>query len=409
MKMPVLLVVIASLFAQEVAGVTPQRKFPVGSTNIVEHYDSTNSNFGTFTFFCTNMNGIRTNRTIVHSKLAFTNKAHLDAYYQLQLRADIETIRADPAIDKTKPITVASFFDRGEINYWMLSASNQFSFVISNGLPVTPNLSYIVPRMGDWLVPIGIKNLKWGRIEVKSSGPGQSSVSPGFSFITDSRYNTGRPSAANNYTAVEIMPLPYFGVCSIGIPFACSGQNGPYKLKITTVSGTGNDFEIFDESGNAVPETPLRIENLTYGSNIQMDVVGGDVGRVFAILSSTNLINWKAVAGTTNVVTSEGKVRVTFPKTAAPRMFFRAMTINMSPSLLPLPSLRIENPRSQGSSFDFDVIGGDVGSGKFVIEKSTDAKTWTQLSITNAVSGLPVHISVPKGTEPKAFFRAKKI
>jgi hypothetical protein len=321
-------------FAQTMSavGIPSGKRLPIGSTNIVEQYCVTNANDFVLFLHYTNTSGGNSYKIYSHSGLAFTSKAQLDAYCEQQLRIDCDAFKLLPGIDMTKPIRVEGYFEKRGSGAWLLLAKGNFTYATSNGSYVTPDLSHITPKLPPNNIAIDIAKFKWGRIEIWNAGQGLLSVpSPQPFLVTDSRYDTNHPSLANYYTAVLLYGEQYPGLLSLGIGFAYAGADGPYRIKITTVTGSNNVFEVFDESGNQIPETPLRIENLVVGQPITMDVAGGDVGRVFVILSSTNMVNWSMCTGTTNVVGTAGKVSVSVPATSTPKMYFKAMAINVPP------------------------------------------------------------------------------
>lgn len=399
--MKTLLTVIIALFA-EVLAEGAIGSLPIGSSNVVENYNITNATYASSTVRWTQTNGNTRIQWKTHDSLSFASKQQMLDYNQQTLISDINlSVGSDPLADKTKPVYVSIIYGKTGSPRWSMSTRSQnFTYVYVGGNYQIPDLSWIIPGTADQVIPINIKNLKWGRVEVRlASNPTQ------LYYITDSRSNTNGPTTLNP-TAVELDSYFYQGCLNIGTPIAYSGENGSYKVRVYLVSGTNNTYEIFDGDGAKVSETLLSITNfsVSYGQ-INMDILGGDVGRVFILEKSIDLLNWLPCVGTTNVISSEQKLHLTFAQGPEPRVFFRVKTLNASPASFPLPQQRIENFQVS-NDIQFDVVGGDIGN-KFVIEKSTNFLNWTSYPTTNSVSGISTHVSLPKGIEDAVFFRTR--
>jgi hypothetical protein len=391
--------VLALLTGFTVEGAIGQ--LPIGSSNVVETYNFTSSTFAQSSVRWTKTNGVTALR-FGGNAIPPMSKQQLLSYNQQFLTNELNlSVGSDPQADKTKPVIFGALYTRNECPYWLLSTRSQTITYTTNGQ--IPDLSSINPYGGDQAITIAIKNLRWARFEVTTTNnPSQPY------YVIDSRTQTNPPTSSNP-NGVEKDTIFNWGCLTMALPFACSGTNGAYRVKVYIVSGTNNDYEIFDGTGTRVSETPLQVSSPTFvGNTIKLDVTGGDIGRVIAVEKSTDLLNWKVCAGTTNVISSGRVCHISIPKGDENRLFFRAKMVAIAPTEIQMPQPRIEGFGLTNNTVQFDVIGADFGS-KFVIEKNIDFVGWVQYPTTNVVSGTTTHIVLTKGPESQAYFRTKSV
>lgn len=377
-------------------------QLPIGSSNVVETYNFTNCSYAQSSVRWTRTNGVTAFRFGGRAIPSMT-KQQLCAYNQQFLADELGlSVESDPQADRTKPVTLGAVYGKTECQYWLVSTRSQTLTYTTGEDGKAPDLSWISPYGGDQAITIAIKNLKWARFEVTTTN----SPSQPY-FVIDSRLQTNPPTSLSP-NGVEKDTIFNWGCLTMALPFACSGTNGAYRVRIYLVSGTNNDYEIFDSNGSKVTETPLQINSFTVVDDaIKLEVVGGDTGRVICVEKSTDLLNWSVCAGTTNVMSSERICRISLPKGNENQLFFRAKTIALAPTSFPTPRPRIEALQVD-ANVQFDVVGADIGS-KFMVEKSSDLKVWVQYPNTNVVTSTITHIILNKGPEPQAYYRTRSI
>ena len=400
--MKTLILVVLAFFA-EISANAAIGQLPIGSSNVVETYNFTNSTFADATVKWTRTNGV-TVYWFGGTNIPSMNKTQLCLFNQQflanQLRISVES---DPQADRSKPVTLGAVYGNPNCPYWALSTRSQtITYSIAPTAIGSPDLSKINPYGWEYGYYMTFKNLRWARFEVvETNNPSQ------LCFLMDSRTINNPPSAENPNT-IEKDSTFSWGCLGMSVPFACSGTNGAYRVKTYMVSGANNDYEIFDSNGSRVAETPLAVMNLVIStSTVKLDVVGGDVGRVFVVEKSVDLLNWRSCVGTTNVMGSRRICHITMPKGNENRLFFRTKALSLDPSTIPAIQLSIESLRIT-SDVQFEVVGGNIGD-KFVVEKSVDLRLWTPFLATNTVVSGMTHITLPKGLESQAYFRTKSV
>ncbi len=321
------LLILSLLSVSQVEGEVPGGRLPLGSTNVVETYDAQSSKSlltilyqvnGGHTYYITNAS---------YDGLSFTSLTQVIADYTPKLQHDAQSAVStqNTNINKDEPIMFGSLFtDSNFSRGYLYTGTTNFTLIKTNGGYVVPDLSWLVPRISPEL-SISVTNIKWGRIEVRTADASQSIPLGSPIIVEDSRY-TSNPIVITN-CFVDITNK----IIGIPIIYATSGTSGPYRLKVSVVSGTSNDFEIFDSLGDRIPETLIKITNFVYGSTILFDVVGGDPGRVFVIDQSTNLVNWSSMVGNYTVPDNQS-IHISFTSSNNKKMFFRVKAISAIPN-----------------------------------------------------------------------------
>ena len=183
----------------------------------------------------------------------------------------------------------------------------------SLSLPLTPQIVYYVP------------GLEWVRIEVYGTND---SVTP--ILVSDSRDESG-----SDTTYSDIWNESFF----IGADYITSGTKGPYRLKVSylTITSTSSAFVIVNGDGMQVVENPLVLAMpVVHNQNVNILVSGGDIGRCFKVLASSDLNAWTPVS---TVYTVGGNpVSVSFTDSGLPhtpgtrsQRFYRAIAVNQVP------------------------------------------------------------------------------
>lgn len=303
--------------------------FQIGSYSKVMDYCLANTyELDIYVFQITWTGTVAVAGSFVKDGFHFKTKSELDTYFhqKLQESAQGAVTNTNSAIDKDavfKIYSVGVGMDEESGDYYLYNyfgvTGVEFSLVKSNGNYFVPNLSWVnldFPSDIAYKVP----GLNWARFEIALSNGSVVSV-------VDSQIEP-------NTDVVDTTIRQIF----IDRDVAISGTNGNYRVKIRTVSGSGNDFKVFDSMGDQISERRPLISDckiVKVGTppmkSLSFKVINGEIGRVFQIMSSpTPNGPWIDISGARYSIRPYGAPEPSFllQKT---NIFFRVKSVSSIP------------------------------------------------------------------------------
>lgn len=319
--MKILFLVLATIFGTlPVKGLVLEGSLPIGDAQVLEDYlVQKTSHFNTA--FYQEGGGGYINRRSQYS--SYDSMESLKTDYSIKLQENAHELATTDSwlIDKDKPILFYTMFISRDNNVTLTTWYQSFKLEKIGTNYFAPDLSHIRPQF-DSYITIWVPNLKWARYEVRPAGtqPSTSATTP--TVTVDSRYQSPIPLGWVNTTqGVIVMPKEY------GI----SGLTGPWRIKISTVTGNG-DFEVWNSVGQKVAETPLKMEGFSVdNAHVHFTVTGGDPGRVFKVQKTSDFSTWTDHSGNYTVPDNQS-VQISLAKPVENASSFRLVTVPVVPA-----------------------------------------------------------------------------
>jgi hypothetical protein len=317
---------------------------------------------------------------------SFNNKASMDQYIATQMVSDalyFVVTNTSSNIDKSKGVLI-NVYCYLAANYTL--SKYMFDYIGNIKLLKNPDNSYSVPSLYGFStvledsIPFYIPNLSWARVEVGHNG----NQSP--SEIDDQFY-TNNPIGSDGFLYLSTSDITN-----------SSSSGGNLWMKISLFDN--GSFQKFNGDGNPIPETPINLGmtqitksvspvNLQLsrnGTNAVVTINGKNPGMAYMLEQSSDLMHWT----NSPIYFFSTNTNASAPQLSQPistgKMFFRVAVINKMAVVT--------------------ASGGDSGLG-FVLQNSTDLKTWNNCSSPAFVSptnGVPTIFSIPM-TNNCSFFR----
>ena len=315
--------------------ILPNRPFLWGSEASVLYFASTNIDTLVSSYLGTTTSGQLISLSdpgyVVFN--SFPNYAAVDsAFHQAIVLAGENALAAAPAnIDPRVPLVLqVSGYTWNYLPSYNYPAE-QFVLPPTSVQLVKSGTKYVLPDLSELSLPLTpqivyyVPGLQWVRIEVYSTN---NLVNP--VLVSDSRDGSG-----SDTTYADVANQTFF----IGTDYITSGSTGPFRLRVSylTITSTSSAFVIVNGDGMQVVENPLVLAMpVFHGQNVSTLVSGGDIGRCFQVLASSDLKVWTPV-GTVYTV-GANPVPVSFTDSGLPSIpgirsqrFYRTVAVNQVP------------------------------------------------------------------------------
>lgn len=327
-KLAVMAVLLLDLTAEvEAVGATGFAGFPMGNTNVVMDYATSNSFFVSIHIYQNTPVGqvYVGHFNTTGNSLTFRHKSEIDAYFNQKLVAAAQgaVTNNNPWIDRSWPFMIyaVAYRDDADFGGWLNFlgvSSTPFYLAWSNGSYYVPDLSWI--QLGlPTEVAYNSPQLSWARLEVTN-------VVSHTNVVYDPRANASDVYWIDAPHKTVFVPREY----------ALSGTNGSFRVKVNMVSGTNNIFQVFGSMGQPMPENPFWISGLRLLASpqrVKVETDGGEIGRNINVLGASEPNGpWTNILATYTITPySLGNTNFSSVVTVS-RQFYRLQATNMAPS-----------------------------------------------------------------------------
>jgi len=322
--MVILVIAMTALFAPNAKGQIAE--LPFGSVEKVEQYATTNINrifLSAWYFNKTNSTWTPFAASDWYGGTQLTNKGQMDTMVTNEISSIFSNFVAhtNANINKDKGLQVV-----GTCYSWR-NGNPRYSFRVPYTfiIPDKTNGVYKVPQDIVWPstkintdIPFYISKLKWVRLEIGIAG------NPIPFEVHDNRIDP----------TTDILSSDGFMYLPTEVIMESSKTNGLFWINLTIFHN--NSFQEFNGDGQQITEKPLRTQNSIANGVVTVTVSGGDSGRAYLLLQSSNLINWTSCSPVSYVspfthLFPGGTTQSFQYQSTTGSLFYRTVTTNVPP------------------------------------------------------------------------------
>ena len=316
-------IIVLALVVNAQPVVPPVQVLSIGSTNAIGDAEATNVIAVGFYIWQTFPSGDGIDYLVTTTNLTkqLTNKQDLDAL-NTSLMLRYATNVPSYGTNKNLPFTMYA----GAINrlgIQLLYCNFTVNLVASNGSYQLPPMPTQIPtKLYAWGA-FPFPGIKSALVEAQTNG-----MANGWTPVMDSRWSSNPWYWNDDWTGGGA------DVNDQWLVLPTAFVTGGYPLRIAVISGTTNEYQLMNETGYLIQETPTSISESFVGHPgkgmaLTVTAQGGDPGRSLVIQRSSDLQNWITV--TTNHVVGYIGVAPGFSfseQATATHEFYRVATTN---------------------------------------------------------------------------------
>jgi hypothetical protein len=279
-----------------------------------------------------------------------SNQIYATQYRVVPSDSDFRLLRFPASLETNTPETIAD---------WKIGSGDD-GLGGAHGIAMDPAANYFaVAFQGVFVPPFG--PFANSSIQVFSSTNGASIATPMPVLPGPYDFRDVAWDNAGNLYAVE-------SANSLWMAFSPPGTNAATTVALATVT-----------VGGGTAHTPPILSEPSYAAGQFHFFLTGEPDVTYTIEASTDLKTWSAVATSSPLVPPVAKRPITVNTTNA-RSFYRAYASGSSPAVQP----SLSAPAYSAGHFRFTLNG--TANATYIIQASTDAKTWSPVSTNTSTS-----------------------